>query len=290
MPHPFNALPQPNPPASGYSPGTKENFGEADFSSFQQRVERKTSIRLGEYKADQMRRRIASLAVRAGCGSFFAYAALVERDPVRLAEFLDQMTINVTELLRNSNRFEELRTEILPGLLAQRPGTPLSVWSAGCSYGAEAYSVALLLHEADPATPHQIWGTDIDQVILAKAKQTAFSEIDMVNVSPARRQAHFQADGRMFQPKAHLRTHVTFGPHDLLAGAYPRAKHNLILCRNVLIYFNDDAKERICRGFHTALRPGGVLFVGGTERLSDHRAAGFELIRPFFYRKPDSQL
>lgn len=277
-------------PLSAKENSGKENFGEADFSLFQQRVERKTGIRLGEYKADQMRRRIATLALKTGCGSFFAYAALVERDPARLTEFLDQMTINVTELLRNPNRFDELRTEILPGLLAQRPGTPLSVWSAGCSYGAEAYSAALLLHEADPATLHQIWGTDIDLAILAKAKQPAFSESDMVNTSPARRQAHFQADGGTYQPKAHLRTRVGFGPHDLLAGAYPKAKYHLILCRNVLIYFNDDAKERICRGFHTALRPGGVLFVGGTERLSDHRVTGFELIRPFFYRKPDSQL
>ena len=299
---PFNVPSQTNMPVPEKSPGAKENFGkesfgEADFGSFQQRVERKTGIHLNEYKTDQMRRRIATLALKSGCCSFSAYASLVEHDSARLAEFLGQMTINVTELLRNPNRFEELRTEILPGLLAQRPGIPLSIWSAGCSYGAEAYSIALLLHEADPATSHQVWGTDIDQSILAKAKQSAFSEVDMVNVSPARRQTHFhppsapaRAGSAVFQPKAHLRTRVGFGPHDLLAGTYPKGKYSLILCRNVLIYFNDDAKERIYRGFHTALRPGGVLFVGGTERLSDHKAAGFELVRPFFYRKPDTHL
>ncbi len=261
-------------------------FGEADFAGFQQRVERRTSVRLGEYKADQMRRRIASLAEKAGCSSFSAYAALVERDPARLAEFLDRMTINVTELLRNPNRFDDLTTHVLPGLLAQRKGASFTAWSAGCSYGAEAYTLAMLLHEAGPAMTYRIKGTDIDLAILAKADRPSFSAADMINISPARRQAHFHEVCDTFQPKAHLRARVMFGSHDLLAGPYPKAEYDLILCRNVVIYFNDDAKERIYQGFHTALRPGGVLFVGGTERLSNHRATGFEMLRPFFYRKP----
>jgi chemotaxis protein methyltransferase CheR len=261
-------------------------FSEADYAGFQQRVERKTGIRLAEYKADQMRRRIASLAEKAGCVSFSDYAVLVERAPARLSEFLDRMTINVTEMLRNPNRFEELRTAVLPDLFARRKGTPLAVWSAGCSYGAEAYTLAMLLHEATPTVPHRIKGTDIDLAILAKADRPSFSPADMVNISPERRQAHFHEICDTYQPKMHLRNRCLFGAHDLLAGPYPRAEYDLILCRNVLIYFKDDAKERIYRGFQAALRPGGVLFVGGTERMTDHRAAGFELIQPFFYRKP----
>lgn len=261
-------------------------FGEAEYGVFQQRIERKTSIRLSEYKSDQMRRRISSLAEKAGCASFSTYAALVERDPARLAEFLDRMTINVTELLRNPNRFEELTTAILPELLARRSGAPLAAWSAGCSYGAEAYTLAMLLHEVCPTPPHKIKGTDIDLAILAKAARPCFSAADMINLSPTRRQAHFDQAGDTFQPKPHLRARVTFGAHDLLNAAYPRAEYDLILCRNVVIYFTDEAKERIYRGFYQALCPGGVLFVGGTERLSDHRALGFDLLRPFFYRKP----
>ncbi len=233
-----------------------------------------------------MRRRIASLAEKAGCSSFSAYASLVERDPARLADFLDRMTINVTELLRNPNRFEELMKEVIPSLLTQRKAAGLSVWSAGCSYGAEAYTVAMLLHEANAAGPYRIKGTDIDLAVLAKAGCPSFSAADMVNISPARRQAHFHEVCGTYQPKAHLRARVMFGSHDLLVGPYPKAEYDLILCRNVVIYFNDDAKERIYQCFYTALRPGGVLFVGGTERLSNHRATGFEMLRPFFYRKP----
>lgn len=263
-----------------------DGFGPAEFAAFGRRMEARAGVRLGQYKADQMCRRIGALAQKSGCTSFAAYAALVERDPARLAEFRDRMTINVTELLRNPDRFADLADAVLPALLACRPNAPLSVWSAGCSYGAEAYTLAMLLHEISPALPHRILGTDIDPAILARAARPCFSHADAVNLSPARLGAHFhEADGG-FRPKPHLQSRVRFSPHDLLGTSYPQAEHDLIVCRNVIIYFTDDAKERIARGFFRALRPGGVLFVGGTERLSDHRALGFELLRPFFYRKP----
>ena len=279
-------MPTPNAPAPSPVGLSAAGFSEADFALFQQRMQAKTGIRLAEYKADQMCRRIGALARQSGCASFDAYAALVECDAARLAEFRDRMTINVTELLRNPDRFAELTGAVLPDLLARRPAAPLSVWSAGCSYGAEAYTLALLLHEARPAPMHRILGTDIDPAILARAMHPRFSDADVLNLSPARLDAHFDrcADGH--RPKPHLQSRVRFAPHDLLGGPYPNAEYDLILCRNVIIYFTDEAKDRIARGFLRALRPGGVLFVGGTERLSDHRALGFELLRPFFYRKP----
>ena len=269
--------------AGGHGAG---GFSEANFVLFQQRMQAKTGIRLSEYKADQMCRRIGTLAQRSGCASFEAYASLVECDAARMDEFRDRMTINVTEVLRNPDRFAELTEAVLPDLLARRPAAPLSVWSAGCSYGAEAYTLAMLLHEVSPAPAHRILGTDVDPVILARAAHPCFSDADVLNLSPARLAAHFGHSADGYRPKPHLQGRVRFGPHDLLTSPYPNAEHDLIVCRNVLIYFTDDAKDRIARGFLRALRPGGVLFVGGTERLSDHRALGFELLRPFFYRKP----
>lgn len=276
----------------GEKPGEKtgekfgEKFGDADYGWFQQRVETRLGVRLSQYKPDQMRRRLMSLAQKSGAASFTAFAAIIERDPAQLGEFLDKMTINVTELLRNPERFGELTEKVLPDLLASRKGQPLSLWSAGCSYGAEAYTMALLLHELAPGTGHKVKGTDVDLSVLTRAERPSFNAADMINLTPARRQAHFMELCGTYQPLSHLKNKVRFGPHDLLGDAYPKAEYDLILCRNVVIYFNDDAKERIYRGFYQALRPGGVLFVGGTERLSDHRAIGFELLRPFFYRKP----
>lgn len=267
-------------------PPPLDGFGPAEFAAFGRRVEARTGIRLNEYKGDQMCRRISALAQKSGCASFAAYAALMERDPAHLAEFRDRMTINVTELLRNPDRFAELAGAVLPDLLAQRHGLPLSAWSAGCSYGAEAYTLAMLLREISPGLTHRIWGTDVDPAMLARAAHPCFSAADVVNLSTARRQTHFDQGEGGFRPKPPLQERVRFGPHDLLGASYPAAEYDLILCRNVIIYFTDDAKDRIARGFFRALRPGGVLFVGGTERLPDHRALGFELIRPFFYRKP----
>lgn len=265
----------------------ERDFGEADFHLFQKKVQARTGLRLSDYKADQMRRRLGTLSQQAGFGSFLAFYAAMERDDALLAAFLDRMTINVTELLRNPERFDELSRDILPALLSRRGALGLNVWSAGCSYGAEAYTVALLLHEAAPAVPRHIKGTDIDPAMLARADAPCFSEADMVNLSPARRQAHFQALATGgCRPGPHLAARTQFARHDLLTDPYPRAQYDLILCRNVLIYFTDEARERVYRGFWNALRPGGVLFVGGTERLSDHRALGFELVKSFFYRRP----
>jgi chemotaxis protein methyltransferase CheR len=278
LPITFSASPAPT--AGG-------GFDDADYEAFIKKVQAKTGIKLADYKPEQMRRRVSTMAARAGHHSFVAYFGAMERDTELMAGFLDKMTINVSELLRNPNRFDELVNKVLPPLMAHRKNTALNFWSAGCSYGAEAYTLAMLLHEIAPNVPHRIKGTDIDTEILARARDPRFNAPDMLNISPERRAAHFPGAGLgAWTAAPHLRSKCQFAKHDLLAGPYPKAEYDVILCRNVVIYFTDPAKERIYRGFYESLKPGGVLFVGGTERLSDHRAIGFELQFPFFYRKP----
>jgi chemotaxis protein methyltransferase CheR len=271
-------------------------FDALDYEAFARGVQTRFGVHLGEYRIDQMQRRLRTLAEARGHKTFAAFLQELQVTPEALKAFLDTMTINVTELLRNPERFGELTESILPGLLASRKPEGMSVWSAGCSYGAEAYTVAMLLHEQNAAGTHRIRGTDIDRAVLAKANTACFCEQDMQNISPARRAAHFLDRGvntpdvgplaPRYSPLAHLRSKVQFCPHDLLVDPFPSREYDLILCRNVLIYFTDAAKDRIYRGFFQALRPGGVLFVGGTERLQDHRAIGFESLKPFFYRRP----
>jgi chemotaxis protein methyltransferase CheR len=264
-------------------------FDDADYEQFQKQVLSRTGVRLIDYKSEQMRRRIAMMSQNAGCQSFMSLYKAMETNTKLLEEFLDKMTINVTELLRNPERFKELTEQILPGIVCLRGGpmASLAVWSAGCSYGAEAYTMAMLLLEMNTTATHRIKGTDIDLSVLARANVAAFSEADMNNISPQRRQKFFSDFGTgTFLPTMALRRMVQFGRHDLLSDAYPNAEYDLILCRNVLIYFTEEAKDRIYGGFFKALKPGGVLFVGGTERIPDHRAVGFELKMPFFYKKP----
>jgi chemotaxis protein methyltransferase CheR len=262
-------------------------FSDADYRYFVSHVERKLQIRLGDYKPDQMKRRLQTLAEKHGAGSFALFAQMIDKDSNVCIAFLDTMTINVTELFRNPDLFKTLQNEVLPPILQKRGVQQVDVWSAGCSYGAEAFTLSVILSELLPAGNFKVKGTDIDLSVLAKANNPSFNAMDMQNVSPERKQKYFTTfDDKNYMPKLNLKQKVSFARGDLLADTYPRDSFDMILCRNVVIYFNDEAKDRIFQGFFNALRPGGVLFVGGTERLNDHGKMGFSLLRPFFYQKP----
>ncbi|HLO99207.1 MAG TPA: protein-glutamate O-methyltransferase CheR [Fimbriimonas sp.] len=268
-----------------------DNFGfsEQDYNLFAQKVQTSFGVRLTEYKVDQMRRRISTLAKQAGFDNFITYFAALRSDSSLLSSFLDHMTINVTELMRNPDLFEDMAKSVLPGIIERRKGAPISIWSAGCSYGAEAYTVAMLMAEVAPMQQYRVRGTDIDLAALAKANQAVFSKADMNGVSPARRAKHFiQIDENNFMANPVFRRNISFNKHDMLADDYPADSYDLILCRNVVIYFNDEAKERIYRNFWKALRPDGVLFVGGTERLGDFASLKYKPLRPFFYQADKS--
>ena len=262
-------------------------FGDQDYKFLCKRVEQRFRIRLSDYKPDQMSRRVSALARQIGCKSFANYVALIEQDRNALEAFLNLMTINVTEFFRNSSLFDELANEILPMTVPARAGEAFSVWSAGCSNGAEAYTLAMILQERLGDKPYKIKGTDIDLAMIARASSPNFTAQELAGVRADRRDKFFSSpDDLTYVPKLMLRKNCHFFRHDLLADPYPNAEHDLILCRNVVIYFNDDAKERIYEGFFRALKPGGVLFVGGTERIGSAGKIGFESLRPFFYRKP----
>ena len=139
---------------------------------------------------------------------------------------------------------------------------------------------------APPRLVHELVATDIDETILARAREGYFTDADLQHVTPARRERWFdrQPDGRV-RVKPELRAMVRFSKLDLLKDPYPRTR-DLILCRNVVIYFNEDAKERIYERFFQVLQPGGTLFVGSTERVTDAARLGWERPSTFFYRKP----
>lgn len=283
---------------SGLSINEEQNGGLAtddaeDYAWFKQSMMRKSGINLDLYKQHQMHRRLRTMLERAQVTSFKDYFALLERDPKEYAAFLDRMTINVSELFRNPEKWEELRTRILPTLPAARKS--LKVWSAGCSYGAEPYSLAILLDQVAPGQSHTIHATDLDRAILEKARQGRFTRNDVKNLdakvlsryftqtpSPGPPQAP-EIDA-CYQVNAAIRDRVTFKSQNLLADSFD-SSYDLICCRNVVIYFTDPAKDALYARFHQALKPGGVLFVGGTERIFNYHEIGFDTPVPFFYRR-----
>ncbi len=253
-----------------------------DYLWFCERVLAKTGLDLQQYKRPQMERRLRSMADRVGARTLDEYWAVLEKDAQQFAYFIDRITINVSELFRNPEKFEELRRVILPEL--RQLGSPIRVWSAGCSYGAEPYSLAVLLEEMRPV-PYQMLATDVDETILSKAKEGMFAPEDMRNVSPDWKQKYFVQQGNRYQVKPELKRNITFRKHNLLADPFDTGFH-LIVCRNVVIYFTEEAKDRLYLRFYQSLVPGGVLFVGSTERIFNYRELGFEMPLSFFYRKP----
>jgi chemotaxis protein methyltransferase CheR len=262
-----------------------ESAVPAEFEAFRKRAYQLTGLDLTSYKAPQMHRRLAALLQKRNITSFMQYARVLETDANSRQEFKDYVTINVSEFFRDTDRFGELERKVLPLLLAN--GSAVRVWSAGCSIGAEPYSLAIMLNELAPGRHHSILATDIDQTILDRARAgTGYLATDLRNAGPERLRKWFTAtpDGK-FSVGPAPRPMIRFQKHDLLRDPYPRGPFDLIACRNVVIYFTEEAKEKIYQGFVGSLASGGVLFVGGTEAIMRPQTLGLKVLGPGFYRK-----
>lgn len=245
-------------------------------------VERLSGLQLARYRRNQTERRARTFAQRAGASDLDTYLLRLH-DTDELRRFLDHVTINVSQLWRNPEQWEHLANVVLPELGARGP---LRAWSAGCSYGAEAYSLAALC--ADLGVTISIRATDIDVAILAAARVGRFSEAD-VRAAPRKLVERWFDHGKdgSWTARPALRSRVRFAREDLLAvgGPPPLAIHDLVMCRNVVIYFDAPARDTVHRRLAAALRAGGYLLVGSTERIAAPGDLGLELVRPFLYRK-----
>jgi len=241
------------------------------------------------YKSAQMQRRLGSFLLRSGHSSWPSLFRAIQDDPMELSKLKNHLTINVSAFFRDPQKYEYLRTSILPRLLKQRP--TLRVWSAGCSRGHEPYSLAMTLAEAtSPFNQHTILATDIDRSALLRARAGGpYSATDVANVPPSMLECNFSLcfngtrdDG--YSVSRSLQRKVTFQHHNLLQDPF-ESDFDLIVCRNVVIYFVAEVKNLLYRRFYDALRPGGVLFVGGTEVISKTASAGFKPVGVSFYRR-----
>jgi len=176
--------------------------------------------------------------------------------------------------------------KILPMLLKTR--SPLKIWSAGCAHGAEPYSIAMLLAEMTaPWQRHYILATDVDQTALELAQAGGpYSVEEVRTITPYFLAKYFKQTAEGYMVSDRLRSMVDFRVHDLLSDPFD-SDFDLIVCRNVVIYFTDSAKDSLYQRFYDALRPGGIFFVGGTEIISRSREIGFANIAISFYQRTD---
>ncbi len=257
-------------------------FTRDDYRDFCEGVRRLTGIDLAQYKRPQMERRIRSFADRRGVGGLPEYLSALAADRDALEGFLDRMTINVSQLWRNPEQWARLGQAILPELA--RTGT-IRAWSAGSSYGAEAYTLAAVCRRAVPGCRVEIRGTDIDARMVARAREGRFSADDARTAPPAELERAFDRDGDGWRARPELRMMARFATGDLLRDPVPQGSFDLILCRNVVIYFTEPVRDGLHERLASALRPGGYLMVGSSERVATPQAFGLSTAHPFIYRR-----
>ncbi|WP_123053453.1 protein-glutamate O-methyltransferase CheR [Clostridium sp. JN-1] len=253
-----------------------------DMAYFEQWALREFGINLSAYKSNQLHRRIKSLMSRVGVNSVEEYIALLKRDESQRQKFLDFITINVSEFFRNPEIFDTLKDKLKSDLLSKN--NSLNIWSAACSIGAEPYSIAMYLDELTPMRKHRILATDIDLTILERAKKAEYVQSEVKNVKQEYLSKYFKVIDDKYIVDNKIKNMVTFKKHDLILDNYEK-NFDLIVCRNVVIYFNQDVKDKIYRKFNQSLKKGGLLFVGATESIYNYKDYGFEKASTFIYKK-----
>ncbi len=268
---------------------------EQEYTYLKHKILKLTGVDLACYKSEQMQRRLQAYLLRSGFPTWFALFRAIQNDPEAIGHLRDYLTINVSYFFRDPEKYKCLQGSILPELARGR--LSLRVWSAGCSRGHEPYSLAILLNEVVGAyRPHQIIATDIDRSALEWAQAGGPYSAEEVAAVPAPwLERYFSAQEDGYWATRSLRRRITFCEHNLLAKSFVLPEsgaggYDLIVCRNVVIYFTNEGKDQLYQHLYDALRPGGVLFVGGTEIISKAHEIGLEAIEMSFYRRPLPQL
>lgn len=254
-----------------------------DYQGFIRSFKGKTGIDLSLYKEAQMKRRLTSLRDKRGHKDFTSYFQSMIKSQELFDELLERMTINVSEFYRNPKRWEVLENKVLPRLL--QTNKRLKIWSAACSTGEEPYTLAMIISKLVPSSTINILATDLDRTILERAKKGIYTDRSIKEVPKDMLAKHFVNDGMGYLVNNDLKRLIKFKQGNLLADRFEANSYDLIVCRNVMIYFTEEAKHELYNKFCKALRVGGVLFVGSTEQIFNPSEYGMESEDTFFYRR-----
>ncbi|MEO8620320.1 MAG: protein-glutamate O-methyltransferase CheR [bacterium] len=249
------------------------DLSDAAFAILIEKIAKDKGFGCASYKEKCLRRRIAVRMRARGAHTYGDYARVLDTDKTEYERLLDALTINVTKLFRNWETYSVIADEIVPALW-ERPIPTINVWSAGCSSGEEPYSLAALFHQHAEKLGQltelnrrvRVLGSDIDDRSLVAADGGEFQEGDFADTPPELRRRYF-APAAPFTIIPDVRRLVRFERRDLLAEAPPPGPHHLIVCRNVLIYFDRETQERLFDKFYSALSPDGFLVLGKVETL-----------------------
>jgi chemotaxis methyl-accepting protein methylase len=257
---------------------------DVGFAALTAKIARERAFGCASYKEKCLRRRIAVRMRARGVHRFADYAALLDRDSVEYERLLDTLTINVTKLFRNWSTFDAIGRTVVP-ILWEGSARPIRTWSAGCSSGEEPYSLAILFHrhaalrgESIDASRVHILGSDIDRASLDAARRGQYPEAAFADTPADLRRRYFSVRPP-FEVVPEIRPLVSFERRDLIVDP-PQSGMHLIVCRNVLIYFDRTTQEALFQRFHDALAPGGYLVLGKVETLLGPTRSLFSAVDP----------
>ena len=249
-----------------------QEIGDDELAEISLILQMRRNFSMSVYKDKCMKRRIAIRMRSNCCRDAAAYCSLLRGSETELDLLQRALTIHVSQFFRNPHMFEKLRSHIIPSLYlkSQESGRRLRVWSLGCAGGEEAYSMAILLREhfarEERQTPTTIDASDIDSEILQAARKAQYNEDRLKDMPAAVRERYFQPQGSLMQLSSGIREMVTFYLNDMTVTS-DYLPHDLVLCRNTLIYFTRPEQEKILNGIADILPAGGILVLGKSETL-----------------------
>ncbi len=274
------------------------HLSESAFDTIRRMVYEETGIKLSEQKKAMIQSRLMKRLKQAGCPSFEQYVKTVKLNPHERAIMFNLLTTNVTKFFRESHHFDFLREGFLPVFLKHSGQTrPLKVWSAGCSTGQEPYTLALVLNEffaSYPGRDFQITASDINTDVLQKAAGGIYQWEEVSDIPYEWLKKYFKLgtgpNSGLFKVKDTLRKKVNFKYFNLavpVGNKRDETIYDIIFCRNVFIYFDQDTKANVIRMFYNSLTPGGYLFLGHSESLNinDTRIGKWSIQQHTVYRK-----
>ncbi len=255
-----------------------------DYEYFKKEILKLTQIDLNAYKERQMKRRIDTLIGKNKIVGYDKYLEALKTNKDIFDEFINYITINVSEFYRNPDQWAFMDKEVFPDLI-NKFGKSLKIWSAACSTGDEPYSLVMALSKYVPLNQIKIYATDLDKTVIAKAKVGLYDAKSIAGVPDEFKKKYFTKVGPSFKIADEIKARVEFHEHNLLKDKYPTDYH-FIVCRNVLIYFTDEAKDEVFKKYYQSLKSGGYLFIGSTEQILNYKEIGYERKNSFFYEKP----
>jgi chemotaxis methyl-accepting protein methylase len=259
---------------------------EEAFLALTRKISRESGLSLDAYKDKCLRRRIAVRMRASGVHTYLEYEHLLDRDRREYERLKDAITINVTRFYRNADTWNLVRRTLLPQVCADHTAA-INAWSAGCASGEEPYTLAILIAEQLAATGRSdqleqvtVDATDIDRECLESARRARYRPEALVEVPVSLVERYFEPVGDERQVVERVRRRVLVRASDLCVDLPPRQDYQLIFCRNVIIYFQRAAQERVFLRFAQALAPGGFLVLGKVETLFGEARERFTLVDP----------